>query len=69
MKIIKKISFILLTLIVFTLGGIIAPLLGVSFIKGAVISLAGCLIYTGIVFLIDLLAVIIKNSTNGKSDA
>lgn len=69
MKIIKKIALYLLTLAVFTLGGLIAPLFGVSFIHGAVISLLGCLIHVSIVSFVNFASILLKKLNDGKPDA
>lgn len=69
MKIIKNIGLILLTIVSCSLGGLIAPLFGVKLLTGAAISLTGCLIYFGIISLVNLSIKLLKDLTDGKPNA
>jgi hypothetical protein len=69
MKIIKKIGLIILTVVTCSLGGLIAPLLGVNIIVGAAISLAGCMIYFLIISVINLAIKVLKDLKDGEPDA
>ena len=42
----KKVIFIVLSILICSLGGLIGLIMGVALWKGAIISLAGCLILT-----------------------
>jgi hypothetical protein len=65
----KKIMLYLLTILLCSLGGLIAPLFGVSLLVGAVISLSGCLIYFGINSLLTLALITIEKILHGEPDA